>query len=176
MKIAAPSEQDLKTVLTLNSLLSDLDECNRPFGSHSFIRDTDGEWNPEDPEHFDPENGDHCKVFVARILKLLNVSPGCTNRVIWGFDTAWSNNVFDPVSPHLAFHPDIIAAEAKATQTDTALRLLQWFIHQFQGDSGTGDTHWSQFPEYREALTLLTPPPAPAPAPAPANPEIPASC
>ncbi len=120
MKIAAPSEQDLETVLTLNSLLSDLDECNRPFGSHSFIRDTDGEWNPEDPEHFDPDNGDHCKVFVARILKLLDQNPSCTNRVIWGFHTAWSNNVFDKESDHLALHPDLVAAQAKAAQTDTA--------------------------------------------------------
>lgn len=159
MKIAAPSQQDIDTVLTLNSLLSDLDECNRPFGSHSFIRDTDGEWNPEDPECFDPENGDHCKVFVARILKLLDLHPSCTNRVIWGFSTAWDNNVFNKEADHLALHPDLVDAQAKATQTDTALHLLQWFIHQFQGESGTGDTHWSQFPEYCEALTLLTPPP-----------------
>ena len=34
-------------------------------------------------------------------------------------------------------------------------RLLAWFIEQFRGESGAGESHWEQYPEYREALRLI---------------------
>ena len=33
-------------------------------------------------------------------------------------------------------------------------RVLAWFIEQFRGESGAGESHWEQYPEYREALRL----------------------
>lgn len=51
--------------------------------------------------------------------------------------------------------------EEKAAKYDTALPLLRWFIQQFQGDSGTGDAHWAQFPEYAQAKALCGTPEVP---------------
>lgn len=124
MKLANASEKDLETVHTINGLLNDLDECNRPFGTQTFIRDVDGEWKDDDPARFDRENGEHCKIFVERLLKLLNQSPGCTNRVIWGFQTARDNDAFDKDNEHLSFHPDILAAKAKAEKYDADVAEL----------------------------------------------------
>lgn len=36
-----------------------------------------------------------------------------------------------------------------------ALRSLQFFVDQCRGDSGTGESHWEQFPQYRQAVSLL---------------------
>jgi len=36
-----------------------------------------------------------------------------------------------------------------------AVKLLQWFLLQCQGDSGTGESHWEQFEEYRIARMLV---------------------
>ncbi len=36
-----------------------------------------------------------------------------------------------------------------------ALGSLQFFVDQCRGDSGTGEAHWEQFPEYRQAVSLL---------------------
>jgi len=38
---------------------------------------------------------------------------------------------------------------------DEMLEALKWCIHQFQGDSGTGDSHWEDYPEYVKARDLL---------------------
>ena len=35
------------------------------------------------------------------------------------------------------------------------LEALKWCVHQFQGDSGTGDSHWEDYPEYVKARDLL---------------------
>lgn len=35
------------------------------------------------------------------------------------------------------------------------IKTLEWFIGQFQGDSGIGESHWEKEPEYREAKALL---------------------
>lgn len=35
------------------------------------------------------------------------------------------------------------------------LAACQWMIEKLQGDSGTGDTYWSQFPEYHLALAAI---------------------
>lgn len=36
------------------------------------------------------------------------------------------------------------------------LEAVSWFIDQLQGDSGTGDSYWSEFPEYRAALAAYS--------------------
>jgi hypothetical protein len=46
------------------------------------------------------------------------------------------------------------AIEIKA-QRDVLLSSVRWFVRQCQGDSGTGDSHWSQFPEYRLAKRAI---------------------
>lgn len=35
------------------------------------------------------------------------------------------------------------------------LTACQWMIQQLQGESGTGDSYWSQFPEYHLALAAI---------------------
>ena len=35
------------------------------------------------------------------------------------------------------------------------VKAVRWFVAQFQGDSGTGGSHWSQFAEYRLAVRAL---------------------
>lgn len=163
MTIARASEEDLEAVLTLNQILGELDNCNHPLRRASFPVGPDGEFVEGDPDYFDEEDPEHCKIVLNRILKVLNLSPGCTNRVIWGFHTLMSENnkVVDLTSDTLAFHPDLVAAKEKAAKYDTALPLLRWFIQQFQGDSGTGDAHWAQFPEYAQAKALCGTPEVP---------------
>lgn len=38
---------------------------------------------------------------------------------------------------------------------DNLAKAVDWFLLTFQGDSGTGHTHWMQFPEYRDAYKAL---------------------
>ena len=33
---------------------------------------------------------------------------------------------------------------------------LKWVVGQLQGDSGTGESYWEQFPEYRAACAAIT--------------------
>jgi hypothetical protein len=35
------------------------------------------------------------------------------------------------------------------------LTACKWLVGQLQGDSGTGHSHWEQFPEYRAALAAI---------------------
>lgn len=47
-------------------------------------------------------------------------------------------------------------SEAKAKEMiDDLAKAVDWFLHIFQGDTGTGHTHWVQFPEYRDAYKAL---------------------
>jgi hypothetical protein len=36
------------------------------------------------------------------------------------------------------------------------LTACKWLVAQLQGDSGTGHSHWEQFPEYRAALAAIS--------------------
>ncbi len=38
-----------------------------------------------------------------------------------------------------------------SSQGEALLKACEWFIRQCQGDCGTGEGHWQQFPEYRAA-------------------------
>ena len=130
MTLAAASEQDMDTALHIGGILNDLDDCNSAF-RHCSIRTLESIDNPDaeeepknDLEDFDPENETHCKLFVERLLKLLDRSPGCLNRVLWGFSTVRSNNVLDLESDHLALHPDLIAKQQKAAKYDADVAEL----------------------------------------------------
>lgn len=129
MTLAAASEQDMDTALHIGGILNDLDDCNSAL-RHCTIRtletcDEKEETGDNPLEDFDPEDGEHCKILVARLLKLLDRSPGCMNRVLWGFSTARSNNVFDLDSDSLALHPSIITARKKAIRHDAALEIMR---------------------------------------------------
>lgn len=127
IKLANASEQDMDTALHIGGILNDLDDCNsRHRACHirtlESINNPDAEEEPENAlEDFDPEDGKHCKLFVERLLKLLDRSPGCLNRVLWGFSTVRSNGVLDLASDHLALHPDLIAAKEKAAKYEADL-------------------------------------------------------
>ena len=54
------------------------------------------------------------------------------------------------------FGDDNAALICEAVNNHAKLKsVLGWFVGQFQGDSGTGHTHWVQFEQYREACKLL---------------------
>lgn len=130
MTLANADEQDMNTALHIGGILNDLDDCNSAY-RHCSIRTLESIDNPDaeeepknDLEDFDPEDAEHCKLFVERLLKLLDRSPGCLNRVLWGFSTVRSNNVLDLASDHLSLHPDLIAAQQKAEKYDTDIAEL----------------------------------------------------
>lgn len=149
MTLANADQQDTDTAIAIGGLLNDLDDCNSAF-RHCSIRtlesidNPDAEEEPENPlEDFDPEDGEHCKILVDRLLKLLDRSPGCLNRVLWGYSTLRSNNVIDLECDHLAFHPDIVAAKEKAEHYDIARPLLERCLQALREDD---------FPSLREDL------------------------
>jgi hypothetical protein len=131
MKMARASQEDIEAVLTLNMILGELDNCNHPMRTASFPVGPDGEFVEGDPDYFDEDDPEHCKIVLNRILKVLNLSPGCTNRVIWGFHTIMSENnkVVDLTSDTLAFHPDLVAAKEKAAHYDTVRTALEVITH-----------------------------------------------
>lgn len=56
-------------------------------------------------------------------------------------------NVFDNYAPVAVSHE----AQANARLIAAAPELLafaRWAIEQFRGESGTGESHWEQYPEY----------------------------
>ena len=100
--------------------------CNHPLRTASFPVGPDREFVEGDPDYFDEDDPEHCKIVLNRILKVLDRSPGCTNRVIWGFHTMMSaeNKVVDLTSDTLALHPDLVAAQDKALKFQQVLDLL----------------------------------------------------
>lgn len=51
--------------------------------------------------------------------------------------------------------PDSAANHKLIAAAPRLLELLEWALCKFEGESGTGDSYWSQFPEYEEAGLLL---------------------
>ena len=41
-------------------------------------------------------------------------------------------------------------------ESPSLLAFSEWCVSQLQGDSGTGDTYWSEFPEYRDGLASIS--------------------
>jgi hypothetical protein len=149
MQLANATQQDTDTALAIGGMLNDLDDCNSTF-RHCSIRtlesidDPDAEEEPENPlEDFDPDDGEHCKILVQRLLHLLNRSPGCLNRVLWGYSSIRGNNLIDLDSDHLTFHPDIVAAKKKAARHDAAVNLLEQALRSLHDDD---------FPQLREQI------------------------
>lgn len=50
----------------------------------------------------------------------------------------------------------IAAAPTLLAERDELKAALEWCIHQFEGDSGTGASHWEQYAEYVAAKALLS--------------------
>jgi hypothetical protein len=48
----------------------------------------------------------------------------------------------------------LVFQQAKPAESE-AIKLLAWFIAQFDGTSGAGVNHWIQSPEYRRACELI---------------------
>ena len=113
MKMARATEQDMDAALLLNGMLEDIDGGQYPRG-------LDGGFDPEDPDFFDEDDGEHCRVFVKRVLAILNKQCGCMNRVIWGMSTALHNNVFDNNKDTLEWHPTLVAAVEARRSTQEA--------------------------------------------------------
>ena len=49
----------------------------------------------------------------------------------------------------------VTATKLFSRECDAAVKLLQWFIGQCQGDTGTGKSYWEQFEEYRIARMMV---------------------
>ena len=56
-------------------------------------------------------------------------------------------------APTLPMYHPVVAVVPQSLLADHQ-RVLDWFIEQFRGESGAGESHWEQYPEYREALRL----------------------
>lgn len=59
-------------------------------------------------------------------------------------------------SNHAANARLIAAAPTLLAERDELKTALEWCIHQFEGDSGTGASHWEQYAEYVAAKALLS--------------------
>lgn len=49
----------------------------------------------------------------------------------------------------------VSAAKLFSRECNAAVKLLQWFMRKCQGDSGTGESYWEQFEEYRIARLMV---------------------
>lgn len=112
MKIAKPSQEDLEAMCTLAAILNRVQLDG--IGRRSFPMNEDGIFWEDDPEYFDEDNPEHLRAFYDRVMGCAEKSPGCAIRVIFGMATAMRNDVFDPDSDTLEWHPDLKAvAEAR---------------------------------------------------------------
>lgn len=116
MKMAKASEQDMEAALLVSRFLNILDDCNHSLRRPDFPPGPDGELVDGDPDYFDIDDAEECEIFLKRLVAVLNKAPGCMNRVIWGFHTMMSNDVCDPNSDVLDWHPDFhpVLAEREA--------------------------------------------------------------
>jgi hypothetical protein len=119
MKMAKATEQDMDTALLVARFLDILDDCNHPLRRPDFPPGVDGKPIETDPDYFDKDDEIECKTFLRRLVKVLDKSPGCMNRVIWGFHTVLHNDVFDHDADTLEFHPTLIdAVNARAKKAE----------------------------------------------------------
>ena len=71
------------------------------------------------------------------------VSSGPYGKIIVRVEPDETNNTETLFNACLiAAAPDLLAA-------------CKWMLRQLQGDSGTGRSHWEQFPEYHAALAAI---------------------
>lgn len=124
MKMAKASEHDMEAAAVLAGLLTDVDS-----GYFPRLPDPDAAPDENAPIWFDPDDAEHLRIFYDRIKQVLDRSPGCLGRVIFGFHTLMHNDVVDPDDDCLALHPRIVAALAqqeasKPTAEEATLILL----------------------------------------------------
>lgn len=116
MKIGKATDKDIKCALVVIGMIDDILHGG-------FPRNSDGQFDESDPDYFDLDDGDDCKVFVERLLAVVGKREhgGSLERVVFGMSTAMDNDVFDPDKDVLAWHPDLMAAvearEAKRKAT-----------------------------------------------------------
>lgn len=79
------------------------------------------------------------------------------------------NDIVAPYAPIEGTNPPRVTTEIVAKVVDgfadanakliasspELLAFAQWAVHQLQGDSGTGDTYWSQYREYHDGLAAI---------------------
>lgn len=119
MKMAKASEADLKVSLALAGVLEDIDSGYFPrdvaLGTNGDESD-DGEDEPH--VHFDPDDPKHLRALYDRLKYCLRAAPGGVARVLYGMDVLLdpANAIVDPGVTHLALHPRIEAALARAAK------------------------------------------------------------
>ena len=107
VKQAKATEVDIAAAV---KLLSILDAIQQGFYPSLLKEDPDDE--EDEPHNFDPDDPDHAKRFVEVVSGLARDHLPGLNRVVWGMSTLLDseNNVVDPNSDVLEFHPDIVRA------------------------------------------------------------------
>lgn len=108
MKMAKASEADQDASMIILGILEDVAQGH-------FPRGIDGEFNESDPEFFDADDEKHLRVFHDRVTTLMNQAPGGLSRVVFGFCGVLAsdvNEIIDPDSDVLSWHPKLIAAKA----------------------------------------------------------------
>lgn len=108
MRMAKATQRDCDCATLVIGMIGDIE-------SGSFPRKPDGNFDESDPDCFDPYDGDDCKVFVERLLRVVGKREhgGSLNRVVFGMITTLGNDVFDPAKDYLDWHPDLKSAVAE---------------------------------------------------------------
>lgn len=112
---AKATPEDFDTCAVLFGILNDID-------SGQYPRDVDGQFKETDPEYFDIDDEQHCRVVIRRILRLMARRPSGLNRVHAMAHCADYNEVFDPALDHLAWHPDLM----EAVEQRQRRRIVEW--------------------------------------------------
>lgn len=105
LKMAKATEKDLDCATLVIGMIDDIER-------RCFPRKPDGKFDEADPDYFDPDDGDDCKVFVERLLDVVckREHGGALMRVVFGMITALDNEMFDPDKDYLDWHPDLVPA------------------------------------------------------------------
>lgn len=117
MKMAKASEADLRTAEVLIAMLQSIE--GGQFPPIGLDEDGDMVWpEREDADWFDRDDDEACGVALRRILAFLDDRPGgALQRVVFGMRTLMDNDVCDPASDTLAWHPDLVPAiEARKSE------------------------------------------------------------
>jgi hypothetical protein len=140
MRIAKATEQDLELAMLVMGMIDDIQRGDYP-------RRADGTYNERGPDKFDADRADDCKEFVARLLAAVTprAAGGALIRVVGGMHTVLHNEVFDPASDVLTWHPDLLPAieerqRRRAIEKAKADRA-NWQVIDWQRRDGSAFRH-----------------------------------
>ena len=116
MKMAKATPEDFEACFEITRILGDLEKGYYP---HPHQGEEEAEANP-DPVWFDEDDKRHLRFFYDRMMAATEKAN--INRVIFGYQVAMDNDVFDPDSDTLEWHPTLReAVEKRAASPENAI-------------------------------------------------------